>query len=138
MKRLKNVEDKNEEQLKVTEDQGEKQLQILASKTNKEAAFKNVSFKNKLDFESSKICNDISEPNKKIDYTKLVCSGSGEHYHNFTIFLSLENFAENIYNGNLSLKAAKIKQRNMEDMIRKLDSYNPNREKCKTKNKCSA
>ena len=57
-----------------------------------------------------------------MDYTKLVCIGSGkQHHYNFTIFLGLGSFAENIYNDNLSLKAAKIKQRNMEDMIKKLE-----------------
>ena len=57
---------------------------------------------------------------ENIDYTKLVYIGSGkQHHYNFTIFLLLGTFAENIYNGNLSLKIPKIKQRNMEDMIRK-------------------
>ena len=46
--------------------------------------------------------------------------------------MNLGDFAGNIYNGNLSLKAAKIKQRNMKDMIRKLDDYNPNSENYKT------
>ena len=66
------------------------------------------------------IYNNIKEQNKKADYIKLVCIGSGKQYnYNFTIFLGLGYFAENIYNGNLSLKATKIKQRNMEDVIRK-------------------
>ena len=48
--------------------------------------------------------------------------------------LDLDSFAENIYNGNLSLKAAKIRQKNMEDMIIKSDKYNPGKEKYNTKN----
>ena len=58
--------------------------------------------------------NDIKGKNKKIDYTQLVCiSSSKQHNYNFTIFFGLRSFAESIYNGNLSLNAAKIEQRNM-------------------------
>ena len=119
MKRLENFKGKNEGHLKAIKDQGEKQLNILSKKINKEVNIKNASFKNKLD-------NDIKEQNKRIDYIKLVCIGSSNHYHNFTIFLGLEDFAENIYFGALSLKAAKIQQRCMEDMIKKLENYRPN------------
>ena len=54
------------------------------------------------------------------------------HNYNFTIFLGFGRFAENIYNGNLSLKAAKIKQRNMEYMIKRSENYNPKSKKYKT------
>ena len=58
--------------------------------------------------------NDIKGKNKKIDYTQLVCIGSSKrHNYKFTIFFGLQSFAESIYNGNLSLNAAKIEQRNM-------------------------
>ena len=42
------------------------------------------------------------------------------HQYNFTIFLELKTFAKSLYNGSLSLKVAKLKQRNMEDMIYKI------------------
>ena len=80
--------------------------------------YENVFSKNKPDSESINIYNGIKEQNKSINYTKPVCIRSSKHYvHNFIIFLNLGNFAENIYNGKLSLKAGKIKQNNMEDMI---------------------
>ena len=83
--------------------------------------------------ESTIVCNEIKKQNKKIEYTKLVCIISGkQHHYNSTIFSGLWSFAENIYNSNLSLKAAKIRQRNMEDMIRKLQYCRPSGEKCKT------
>ena len=73
---------------------------MLASKIDKIVDFKNVAFKDRLDSESQKIYNEIKEPNEKIDYTKLVSIGSGkQRNYNFTIFLGLESFAENIYNG---------------------------------------
>ena len=54
LKRLKNIEGKDEKQLKVIKDQGERQLEILTSKTDKKVDFKNISFKGKLDSESRK------------------------------------------------------------------------------------
>ena len=45
---------------------------MLTNITNKEGDIKSISFKNKLNFESSKIYNDIREQYKNIDYTKLV------------------------------------------------------------------
>ena len=59
-----------------------------------------------------------------MNFTKLVCTGLGKPQSNFTIFLDLKIFAENIHNDHLSLKAAKIRQRIMEDMIWKLKNNN--------------
>ena len=53
---------------------------------------------------------------------------SFDHSYNCTII----SFAENIYNGNFSLKAVKIKQRTMEYMIKRLKNNSPNSEKYKT------
>ena len=72
---------------------------------------------------------EIKERSKNIDYTKLVCIGSGDDKYNFTIFADLKTFAESLYNGSLSLKVAKFQQKNMEDMITKLDYYSPKKEK---------
>ena len=63
---------------------------MLTNNTNKEGDIKSISFKNKLNSESSKIYNGIREQYKKIDYTKLVRNGPGKHHYNFTI-LSLGN-----------------------------------------------
>ena len=71
LKRLRNIETKNEEQLKAIEDQGRKELQILTGNTNKEVHLKNISFKSKLNFESTRIYNQIKDQNKMIDYAKL-------------------------------------------------------------------
>ena len=132
LKRFKNIEGKDEEQLKTIKEQGEKKLQILAENTNQVDDFKNICFRDKLNSEAKEAYDKIKEQSKKIDYTKLVCIGSGDHKYNLTIFLDLKTFAGSLYNGSLSLKAAKIKQRNMEDMITKLDYYSPKKEKYKT------
>ena len=109
MKRFKNIEVKNEEQLKAIKDQEESKYRYLLTRHIKKIDFNDVSCKNKLRI------------------------GSGKQYHyNFTIFLGLGIFAENIYNDNLSLKAVKIKQRNMEDMIRFLECYKTYRKQQKS------
>ena len=59
------------------------------------------------------------------------CRLGKQHVHNFTIFLNLGNFAESIYNSKPSPKTGKNKQKNMEDMMRKLENLNPNSEKYK-------
>ena len=52
----------------------------------------------------------MKEQNKRINYTKFGSNGSGNHFYSSTIFLILEIFAQSIYNGNLPVKAAKLKK----------------------------
>ena len=49
--------------------------------------------------------------------------------------MSVRILIDDINNGNLSLKASKMKQRNMEDMIEKSGNYNPTSEKYRTHKK---
>ena len=86
LKRLENIEEKTGKQVKAIEDQSEKQLQVLTKRLNEKVDFKNVFFKDNLNPESIRVCNEMKEQNKKIDYTKLFCNGSGKHYYNFAIF----------------------------------------------------
>ena len=93
LKRLKNIEGKNKQQLDEIKVQGKKQLQIFTKKINKLDKFENVSFRNKLDSEAKKVYDKIKEQGKKIDYTKLVCIGSSaKHHYDFTIYLDLRTF----------------------------------------------
>ena len=74
------------------------------------------------------LLNDSDKESLKFPTRKLVCIGSGKHQYNFTIFLDLKPFAESLYNASLSLKVAKLKQRDMEDTITRLEYYNPKKE----------
>ena len=47
--------------------------------------------------------------------------------------MSLGNFAENIYNGNVSLDSAKQEQRKMENMLENFIDYSPIKNKYKNK-----
>ena len=123
MKRLKNIEGKNEEQLKVLKDQLEKQPIIRKVKNSN---FNNVSFRNLLDAKSMKVFNEIRDQDEIIDYPQLNFIGSHKKYHfNLGNFMSLGNHAENIYNGNVSLDAAKHDQRKIENMLENFIDYNP-------------
>ena len=135
LKRLINIQGKNDQQLEAIKDQG-KQLRVPTKKIDETYDFESLSFRNNLlNSEAKKVLNDINEKSKKINFTKLVCIGSGRHRYNFTIFLDLKTFAESIYDDNLSLEAAKIKQRNTENIIEKLDEYNPKIKEYKIKRK---
>ena len=81
LKRLNNIEGKNEQQLNAIKNQGKMQLQIFAKKTNQVDDFKNVSFRGKLNSEAKKAYHEIKEQSKKIVYI----GSSAKHHYNFTI-----------------------------------------------------
>ena len=115
LKRLKNIEDKNEEQLKMI--------------GNKNANPNDESFN------SEKVYNEIKEQDKKIDYRRFVFVGSGKHRYDFSKFLNLKDFLSKIFSGDVSLNDAKNKQRSLRDMIRDLDGYGPIKRKYKIQRK---
>ena len=98
--------------------------QAIISKV-KNPNFNNVSFRNLLDGKSMKVFNEIINQEEIIDYSLLNFIGSSKKYtFKFGDFMSLGNLAENIYNGNISLDAAKQKQRKMENMLEDFINYN--------------
>ena len=114
-KRLKNTEGKNEEQLKVLKDQLEKQSIINKVKNPN---FNNVSFRNLLGDKSKEVFNKIKGQDTIMDYSRLNFIGSSKKYiFKFRDFMSLRNFAENIYNGHVSLDVAKQEQKKIENML---------------------
>ena len=104
-------------------DQAEKQP--IISKV-KNPSFNNVSFRNSLDAKSMKVFNEINKWGKTVDYSILNFIGSCKQYtFNFKNFKSLGSLAENIYNSNVSLDAAKQEQRRMEEKLEGFIEYNP-------------
>ena len=77
IKRLENINDKNEEQLKVLKDQLEKQP--IISKV-KNPNFNNVPFRNLLDDKSMKVFDEIRDQDEIIDYSRLNFIGSSKKY----------------------------------------------------------
>ena len=123
LKRLKNIEGKNEEQLKVLKDQSQKQP--IISKV-KNPNFNKVSFRNLLYAKSMEVFNEIRDQDGIIDYLRLSFVGSSKKYtFQFKKFLSFGNLAENIYDDNVSLDAAKQEPRRMENMLEDFIDYSP-------------
>ena len=123
LKRLKNIEGKNEEQLKVLKDQSQKQS--IISKV-KNPNFNKVSFRNLLYAKSMEVFNEIRDQDEIIDYLRLSFVGSSKKYtFQFKKFLSFGNLAENIYDDNVSLDAAKQEPRRMENMLEDFIDYSP-------------
>ena len=73
-----------------------------------------------------KVFDEIRDQDEIIDYSRLNIIVSHKKYHfNLGNFMSYGNNAGNIYNGNLSLDAAKQDQRKMENRLENFIDYNP-------------
>ena len=108
LKKLKNIEGKNQEQLKVLKYQAEKQTVISKVKNPN---FNKLSHRNSLVADSMKMFNEINKLDETIDYLNLNFIGSFKKYtFNFKDFMSLGSRSENIYNDNISLHAATQEQ----------------------------
>ena len=78
---------------------------------DKNPNFNNVSFRNFLDDKSMKMFDKIRYQDEIIDYSRLNFISLAKMYtFKFGNFMSLGNLAKNIYNGNVSLDAAKQEQ----------------------------
>ena len=90
-------------------DRSERQPIISKVKNPK---FSNVSFRNLLDAKSMEVFNKIRDQDKVINDSRYNFIGSSKKYtFNFKNFVSLGNLVENIYNGNVSLNAAKTRKK---------------------------
>ena len=115
LKRLRNIEDNNEEQLQVLKYQSEKQPIISKVKCS---SFNNVSFKNLLDTKSVKVFNKIRDQDEIIDYLRLNFIGSSKKYtFNFENLMSLRNPAKIIYNGFIRCCKTRTKKNVLEKFI---------------------
>ena len=93
---------------------------------DKNPNFNNVSFRNFLDDKSMKMFDKIRYQDEIIDYSRLNFIGSVKKYtFKFGDCMSLGNLAEKIYNGNVSLDAAKQEQRKAKNMLESFMDYNP-------------
>ena len=104
LKRLKNIEGKNEEQLK-------NQLKLVGNDSVNKESFKKLKFLNKRDQDAKesyiKTYHEVKEIDNEIDYNKLVCVHTNGKIYDFTIFRRLGDLARNIYYGDISIKQAK-------------------------------
>ena len=74
--------------------------------------------------------DEINDADDDIDDGKLLFIGSNKEKFNFNTFNKPLNFISAIYNGEISLKEAEFKQRNLEKKMEELNfNYKPKNEK---------
>ena len=93
MKRLKNIESKNEQQLEAIKDEGEKQLDPIKDYCAK----KKTEFPDEKNQSIIELINKIKKASKKVDYKKLLCVHSNVILYYFNGFTKTEDLGNNIY-----------------------------------------
>ena len=123
MKRLKNIEGKNKEQLQAIEDQGNKQSDAIKNIVN--TNLNSVSYFSQLSPEEKVLFGEIKKEKDDIDPKKHVFVKSNGEIFNFTTFKISLQFASNIYQkGATSLKNASKSQQKLYDLLKDLEAEN--------------
>ena len=128
-KRLKNIEDKNE-------DQGIKQLEAIKSINMGSKPLKTISFFRTISEEAKKLMVNNKQIDDWLDTAQLVCTKTdGKTKYDFNKFTSLSKFTLKIYHHDLALQGAEDDQQELKILINKLNNnYNP-KNPIKTKKK---
>ena len=111
MKRLKNIEGKNEQQLEAIRDQGDRQLEAIKdfSAPSKQ---KEITFGDEESQESKMLRYEIKKIDRRNRNKKLVMVHSNRTLYDFSRFNGLSNFVLDIYDGNISIEDAKKSKAN--------------------------
>ena len=125
LKRLKNIEGKNEEELKAIEDQGKKQLEEIKNVKTDSKSSKIIRFFNGLNSEAKELLDELKEEKNSINSKRLVCVKSDGTIFNFNVFKISLDFASDIYDDKISLKEAKNSHYKMFELLNNLKEYNP-------------
>ena len=134
LKKLKNIEGKNEEQLKAIEDQGKKQLEEIKNIDVSSKPLKTISFFSSISEEAKELMNKIKVIDDWLETAQLICTKTDEKTkYDFSKFTFPLKFASKIYNYDLTLQKAQDNQQELKILINKLsNNYNPQK---KRKNK---
>ena len=124
LKKLKNIEDKNEMQLKTIKDQGEKQMTEIKD-INRNNKLKVIDKIGRKSANANKILRDIKKINNKLESAELVCIKTDGTKYDFNIFMLPLRFAEKIHNYEITLDEAINNQTELSMLINKLNNYNP-------------
>ena len=84
LKRLKNVECKNEQQLEAIKDQGERQLNVIKKYCAKKESFKKLEFSSEEDQKRNEVVDMLNKISSKLDYGKLLCVHKDGTEYNFS------------------------------------------------------
>ena len=110
LKRLKNIEDNNQEQLKAIK--GKTGLKSQIDLFEKELSSKAVT-----------LLKEIKEIKDNVDYDKLFFTGGNKKVHHIKKFKTLEKLTNDIYKRNTKTDEAEIKQNEFFEELRKLKDY---------------
>ena len=126
LKKLKNIEDKNEQQLQVIKDQGGKQLEQLKN-IDKSKTLKIIDKISKKNNEANKILSEFKKIDKTLDNADLVCTKTdNKTKYDFNRFSLPLKFIEKIHNYEITLDEAINNQTELGILVNKLNSnYNP-------------
>ena len=111
LKRLRNIEDKNEQQLKAIK--------------NKTENIKEVTdfVKQTLSLEVKGLIEEIRIIQKDVDYRKLKITGDSNIMFEFTNYKTFKELFRNIYHRNMSIDEAERKQEEFEGVLGALSTY---------------
>ena len=135
LKRLKDIEGKNEQQLDLIKDQGDRQLNLIG-KINAER-IKLIEFYDKTKIKAKNVADKINKVIKKIlnikdrddDKPRLAYYCSDKTADHFDRYIDLNEFGKKTQNGLISLNEAKKQQAKMLSKIDKLKNHNVKGEK---------
>ena len=135
LKRLKNIDDKNNTQLLAIEDQGKKQLEEIKNNNVGSKPLKTIRFFSTISEEGKELMNKIKVIDDWLETAPLICTKTdGKTNYDFSKFTFPLKFASKIYNYNLTLQKAQDNQQELERLINKLNNnYNPKKKKKKRK-----
>ena len=143
MKRLKNIESKNEQKLVSIKDQGGRQLEAIRDEGEKQLdaigkysinKSQKIFFYNKQDEKAKTLIdkiNKIVQTNRGKSFVRTHSNGKQDDFNNYR---DINQFGHDIYSGSLLIKDAEYNQYEMNVLIAILKNYNPiNDKKVKSK-----
>ena len=111
LKRLKNVEGKNEQQLELIKNQGEKQLNL----SNRES--KKLEIQSALNPEANNLIDEIKKEIEENEGKNFLCTHSNGKEYNFYKFGNLDLFGNKSFSGQTSIEDALEEQSKMEKLM---------------------
>ena len=126
LKKLRNIEDKNEQQLQVIKDQGRKQLEQLKN-IDKSKTLKLIDKISQKNDEANKLLLEFKKIDKTLENTDLVCAKTdNKTKYDFNRFSLPLKFIEKIHNYEITLDEAINSQAKLNILINKLNNnYSP-------------
>ena len=127
LKRIKNIESKNEKQLKAIEDQGKKQLKEIKNINVGSKPLKTISYFSTISEKAKNVMENIKVIDDWLETVQLICTRTdGKTKYEFNKFMLPLKFATKIYRHDLMLQDARDDQKKLKILINKLnDDYNP-------------